>query len=211
VKSIVTAIFILIGCSAAAQTVKPALPDFVFIEPQPIQMEPMAVLDLNVYSESTPTIVAANALPYAPAAASAVLAESIESPSPRAMEFKSFSTNKFNRMLVMTEFWGRGLDALSTHQNLTNGCACYREASRFFGLDMAPVFKSSIGAYSYSFGIAATYSLVSAKLWNASKNHPHHARLLRSLSRALLIGDSSMEVTADMHNLSIMDPGPSIN
>jgi hypothetical protein len=204
------ALLVLIGMSAGAQTVKPALPQVTYIEPQPIQAEPMLVLEFENYARSTPTEVAANALPEAPSPAASMVSSSNAPVQPSEREFKRFSASNTNRMLVATEFWARGLDALSTHQNLTNPCNCYHEASRFFGLDMTPVFKSSVGAYSYSLGIAATYSIVSATLWNASKNHPHHERLLRRLSRALLMGDSAMEIAADIHNLSIMDPGPAI-
>ena len=206
------ALLVLIGMSAAAQTVKPALPQVTYIEPQPIQAEPMQVLDFLHYAGSTPTEVAANALPEAPSPAASLVSSSSIAPVQPApeKEFKRFSASNTNRMLVATEFWARGLDALSTHQNLTNPCNCYHEASRFFGLDMTPVFKSTVGAYSYSLGIAATYSIVSATLWNASKNHPHHEKLLRRLSRGLLMADSAMEIGADIHNLGIMDPGPAI-
>ena len=72
------------------------------------------------------------------------------------------------------------------------------------------MFKSDVGAYSYSLGVAAAYSIIAAKLWNASKDHPRHARLLQRLSRSLLIGDSSMEVAADIHNLSLTYAGSAI-
>jgi hypothetical protein len=170
----------------------------------------MMVFDFENHASSTLTEIARNALPEAPSPAAPMVSSANAFVQAPENEFKRFSANNTNRMLVATEFWARGLDALSTHQNLTNPCNCYHEASRFFGLDMAPVFKSSVGAYSYSLGIAATYSIVSARLWNASKNHPHQEKLLKRLSRGLLMADSAMEIAADIHNLSIMDPGPAI-
>lgn len=211
-KSIIAAIYLLIGSSAIAQTVGPALPDIAFVEPQPIQMLQMAVPGTDIYADSSSTEVAASSIPFAPDPAIIAASAPLVAPgNPRSAEFKRFSANKVNRTLVATEFWARGLDAFSTHQKLTNSCMCYHEASRFFGLDMTPMLKTTVGAYSYSLGIATTYSFISAKLWDASKDHPRHARLLRTLSRALLIGDSSMEITADVHNLSIVDPGSRIN
>ena len=76
---------------------------------------------------------------------------------------------------------------------------------------MTPVFKSELGAYSYSLGVATAYSFISAKVWNAGKTHPRHARVLQRLSRSLLIFDSSMEIAADIHNLRLVHNGPLIN
>lgn len=59
-----------------------------------------------------------------------------------------------------------------------------------------------MGAYTYSFGVATAYTFISARLWNESKGHPRHTRLLQRLSRGMLISDSSMEITADVHNLN---------
>ena len=101
----------------------------------------------------------------------------------------------------------RGLDAMSTYQKLNDPCGCYREASRLFGLNMTPVFKSQGGAYAYSFGLAAAYSFISYELWNAGEHHPRRARLLRGLSRGLLIGDSSMELGTAVHNFSLTRSG----
>src|SRR3954451_1191987 len=44
-KWTIYALLALIGMSAGAQSVKPALPQVTYIEPQPIQAEPMQVLD----------------------------------------------------------------------------------------------------------------------------------------------------------------------
>ena len=93
---------------------------------------------------------------------------------------------------------------MTTRNKLNNPCGCYREASRLFGLDMTAVFKSDAGAYTYSFGVAAAYSILSAELWNAGKNHPRHGKVLQRLSRSLLIGDSSMEVATDVHNFRLV-------
>ena len=201
-KSIVALLSVLIGCSAAAQSVKPATPDAPVIEPQLIEMEQTSASGFENYSTST--AVATNSIPDAPN--SMPLSASIRAASimnSRPADFKTFRSDHFNRLLVATEFWARGLDALSTHKKLNDPCNCYHEASRFFGLDMTPVFKTEVGAYSYSFGVATAYSLISAKLWNSGKEHTRHTRLLRRLSRSLLIGDSSMEITTDTHNLSL--------
>jgi hypothetical protein len=209
-KSIVTALFLLISSGAVAQTAKPALPEITVAEPQPTQVKPMTTSGSNDYSSSTMTVVAANLIPSAPLPAiSVALVRPVAAVSQRpSTEFKPFSSNKVNRTLVATEFWTRGLDAFSTHEDLNNLCNCYHESSRFLGLNMTPMVKTTLGAYSYSLGVAATYSIVSAKLWNASKNHPNHARLLRILSRALLVGDSSMEINADVRNFTITNSAP---
>jgi hypothetical protein len=210
-KSIVAVLSVLIGCSAAAQTVKPATQDTPISQPELIQIEQITASGFDTYSSSTTTAVAANSIPDAPNPMP--LSASIRAVSvlkSRSADFKTFRSDNYNRLLVATEFWTRGLDALSTHQKLNDPCRCYREASRLFGLDMTPVLKSEVGAYSYSLGIATAYSFISAKLWNAGKEHPRHARLLQRLSRALLIGDSSMEITADIHNFSLINQRPSI-
>lgn len=210
-KSIVAVLFLLIGSGAVAQTVSPALPDTDFIESQPIRMEQMAVFGSDTNPEPPASVVAANSLVAAP---SPVLTAAMTRPvaivrSHPSSEFKTFSESKLNRTLVVTEFWSRGLDALSTHQELNSACKCYHETSHFLGLDMTPMLKNTVGAYSYSLGIAATYSFLSARLWNASKDHPRHARVLRTISRVLLMGDSSMETAADVRNFSIMGAAPS--
>lgn len=210
-KPIIVVLSVLIGCSAAAQSVKPAMPDTPVIEPQLIPMEQIAVFGFEPYSSSTTTAVATNSIPDAPIPMP--LPASIRAASilnSRSSDFKTFRSDHFNRLLVANEFWARGLDALSTHRKLNDPCGCYREASQFFGLDMTPVFKTEVGAYSYSLGVATAYSFIAAKLWNAGKEHPRHARLLQRLSRSLLIGDSSMEITADIHNFGLMNHGPSI-
>ena len=213
-KSIVAVLTVLIGCSAAAQSVKPPTPptpDTHVIEPQLIEMEQITASGFEPYPNSPTTAVATNSIPDAPSPmplAFSIRAASI--PNSRSADFKPFRSDKFNRSLVATEFWSRGLDAASTHRKLNDPCGCYREASRFFGLDMTPVFKSEVGAYSYSLGVATAYSFISTKLWNESKRHPRHARLLQRLSRSLLIFDSSMEITADIHNLRLVKNGPSI-
>jgi len=172
--------------------------------PQPIQMEQIPVNGFETNSDPMAATVATSVSPDAqmripiPAA---IQASSIS--NPRSLEFRKFRSDNFNRMLLATEFWARGLDAVSTRNKLTNRCMCYREGSRFFGLDMTPVFKSDAGALSYSLGVAAAYSILSAKLWNASKNHPRHAKLLQRLSRSLLISDSSIEITTDVHNFDL--------
>lgn len=208
-KSIVAALFLLIGSGVSAQTVPSTLPDIGSIGRQPTQVEQMSVARIDMYSDSRTTDETTNSISSSPSPAiSAALARPmIAATPPSSPKFKTFSTSLLNRTLVATEFWTRGLDAFSTHRDLNDPCNCYHEASRFLGMNMTPVFKNTAGAYSYSLGVAATYSFVSAKLWNASQNHPRHARLLRTLSRALLIGDSSMETTADVNNFTITDPG----
>jgi hypothetical protein len=210
-KSIVVVLSVLIGCSAAAQSIKPATQDAPVIEPQLIEMEQITDSGIETYPDSTTTAVATNLIPDAPnpmPLRASIRAASI--PNSHSADFKTFRSDHFNRLLVANEFWARGLDALSTHGKLNDPCRCYREASRFFGLDMTAVFKTEVGAYSYSLGVATAYSFIAAKLWNAGKEHPRHARLLQRLSRSLLIGDSSMEITADIHNLSLMNHGTSI-
>lgn len=207
-RSIVTtALFLLIGSGAVAQSAQPALPEIGFVELQPSPMQPMAAARSTMYSESADAGGAADLLPSAPmpAMAAAVTSSVVVTPRP-STGFKKFSTNKVNRGLLVTEFWARGLDAYSTRKDLSNPCGCFHETSRFMGMNMAPVFKTGPGAYSYSLGIGAAYSLLSAKLWDESRVHPHHARLLRTMSRALLVGDSSMEINADAHNFSLAKP-----
>lgn len=210
-RSMVAALSVLFSCSAAAQSVKPAVPAIPPVEPNQIQIEPMTISQVEPYSDSTTATIATNLTPDAPktrpTVASTRLANLPNTPSPN---FKPFQSINFNRGLVAAEFWARGLDAVSTRNKLKNPCNCYREASRFFGLDMTMMFKSDVRAYSYSLGVAATYSILSAKLWNASKDRPRHARLLQRLSRSLLIGDTSMEITADIHNLSLTNTAPLI-
>jgi len=75
---------------------------------------------------------------------------------------------------------------------------------------MTPVFKSKVGAYSYSLEVATAHSFISARLWDGGKTHPRHARLLQRISPSLLMFDSSMEIAADIHNLSLVKNGPSI-
>jgi len=210
-RSIVAALSVLIVCSATAQSVKPAVPEIRVNEPEQIQLEQMAVPEIDIRSDSTIATVATNTIPDAPRPMpmAAAFIRATSTSSSRSAEFRKFQSDNFNRILVAAEFGARGIDALSTRNKLNNPCRCYREASRFFGLDMTPVFKSDMGAYSYSFGVATVYSIISAKLWNASKNHPRHAPLLRRLSRSLLIGDSSMEIVTDVHNFSLRHPGPS--
>jgi hypothetical protein len=130
---------------------------------------------------------------------------------PPIADRKSFRSDRLNRVLVANEFWTRSLDAFSTVRKLNDPCRCFREASRFFGMDMTPVFKTQVSCYSYFLGIAAAYSFVSSKLWNAGKNHPRHARLLRRLSRSLLIGDSAMEAAVGIHHLSLGRSGRSMH
>jgi hypothetical protein len=209
-KLIVTALFLLISSCAVAQTAKSAPSEITAAEQQPAQVKSMTASGSNDYSSSTMTVEAANLIPSAPLPAIPLalvrpVAAVSQSPS---TEFKPFSANNVNRTLVATEFWTRGLDAFTTHEDLNNRCGCYHEASRFLGLNMTPMVKTTAGAYSYSLGVAATYSIISAKLWNVSKNHPRHARLLRVLSRALLVGDSSMEVNADVRNFTITGSAP---
>lgn len=209
VKSIVAVLSLLVGCSAAAQSVKPAMPDAAVIEPELIPMEKINVSGFETYTASRTTAVAASLIPDSPhpmPVPASIQAARI--PNSRSAEFKTFRSSKFNRSMVVTEFWARGLDAASTYNKLNDPCGCYHEASRFFGLDMAPVFKSEAGAYAYSLGVAAAYSFASAKLWNAGKQHPRHARLLQRLSRSLLIVDSSMEIAVDIHNLNLMKQQP---
>ena len=126
----------------------------------------------------------------------------------RTAKFKIFQSDHFNRILVVNEFWTRSLDAFSTRRRLINPCGCYREASRFFGLNMTPVFETDAGPYSYSLGVTTAYSLLSARLWNSTKDHPRHARILRWLSRSLLIGDSFIEAGMAIHNLRLDLPRP---
>ncbi|MGH9607956.1 MAG: hypothetical protein ACRD3N_19890 [Terracidiphilus sp.] len=209
-KSIVTALFLLIGPAVVAQSVKPALPDIGLIQARAAQIEQMPAARTDTYSDSDATDVAVNsAFSSSSPAIGAALARSMTFVKPpSSLKFKTFSTSRLNRTLAATEFWTRGLDAFSTHRDLNNPCNCYHEGSRFLGMNMTPMLKTTAGAYSYSLGIAATYTFISSKLWNASRNHPRHARLLRTLSRTLLIGDSSMETAADIHNFSIKSSGP---
>jgi len=210
-KSIVVVLCVLIGCNAAAQSAMPTARETPNIKPQMIQIEQVTVSGFDTDSDFTTTAVATTSIADAPNPVplpASVRAASIQ--NSRSSDFKSFRSSKFNRSLVATEYWVRGLDALSTYNKLNDPCRCYHEASRFFGLDMTPVFKSEIGAFSYSLGVATAYSLISAKLWNAGKRHPRHARLLQRFSRSLLIGDSSIEITADIHNLGLRHHGPSI-
>lgn len=209
-KSIVAASLLLISSGGSAQTIHSTLPDFGSIERQPAQVEQMAVAHAEMISDSRPTGETVNSIfsSSSPVISAAVARPMTSVKPPSSPKFKTFSTSPLNRTLVATEFWTRGLDAFSTHRDLSNSCNCYHEATRVFGLSMTPMFKTTIGVYSYSLGIAATYSFLSLKLWNASQNHPRHARLLRTLSRALLIGDSLTETAADVRNFTITDLGP---
>jgi hypothetical protein len=201
-KLIIAALSVLICCRAAAQSLAPGVPDAPAIELQHIETEQIEVTETGAVVDLTSTQVGGYSVVVAPPPVRfAFTSATARAPKPRPREFRKFRSDSFNRVLVATEFWARGLDALSTYDKLDNPCICYREASRFFGLDMTPVFKSRAGAYSYSFGIAAAYSLLAAHLWNAGRDHPHHARLLQRMSRLLLIGDSSMEIAAGMHNI----------
>jgi hypothetical protein len=204
-KSIIVAFSVLFGCSTAAQTVRPGTPDTPVFAPQLIQTEEITDFELVIYSDSITSAVETSSIPNAP---KPTLPASIRGASIlnfHSAGFKTFRSDRFNRLLVVTEFWSRGLDALSTYNALNNPSWCYREASRFFGMDMTPVFKNPVGACSYSLGVATAYSFVSTKFWNAGKNHPRHAEFLRRLSRSLLLGDSSMETITDIHNLSLMN------
>jgi len=78
---------------------------------------------------------------------------------PPIADRKSFRSDRLNRVLVANEFWTRSLDAFSTVRKLNDPCRCFREASRFFGMDMTPVFKTQVSCYSYFLGIAAAYHL----------------------------------------------------
>lgn len=205
-KLVVAAGLILMGCSAAAaQSARPAAPEMSFVDPDPIQLEGKTPLLVDVSSDdvssdSATGVIAANSIPDAPKPVP--IAATIRVISSRhSNDFKSFGADRFNRMLVAEEFLARGLDAMTTYNRLNDPCRCYQEASRFFGLDMTPIFKNPAGAYSYSFGVATAYSFLSARLWNAGKDHPRRAWLLQRLSRVLLIGDSSMEFLVDVHNV----------
>ena len=204
-KVIVALLLVLIGCSAAAQTAKPAVMDTAFVDPAPIQIEPVAVPAFDFTPNSETGVVAVNSIPGAPSPMP-ITASIRAITSPRSKDFESFRLDRFNRMLVANEFLLRGFDALSTYNRLNDPCGCYREATHWFGLDMTPMLKHAAGAYSYSFGVATAYSFISAKLWDAGKDHPRRARLFQRLSRALLIGDSSMEFIANVHNLSMHAP-----
>lgn len=212
-KWIATALLLFMGSGAAAQNGKPTQPAIALIAPRAIRMEQRTVLASDIHADSAMTVVADISIPSAPSPAiAAAVARPIALESKRSSaEFKTFSANKENRALVAIEFLARGLDAMSTHHDLADSCKCYHEGSRFFGLDMTPVLKTTVGAYSYSFGIATAYSLIAKKSWNASKDHPRHGRLLRMLPRALLIGDSSMEIVADVRNFKITGSRPRIH
>lgn len=191
-----------------AQTVTPASSKIDFIGPQPAQTEQTTVARTDTDSDSTTADVTASPVfSSSTAAVSAPLIRSISSVKPPSYaKSRPFLTSRLNRTLIATEFSTRGLDAYSTHRGLNNPCNCYHEESHIFGLNLGPMLKTNAGAYSYSLGVATIYSFVSAKLWNASQNHPRHARLLRALSRDLLIGDSSMEGAVDVSNFSAMAP-----
>lgn len=208
-KSFLAAIvFVGIG-SGVAQEVKPAAPNVAFLEPQMIQAKEVQAYGFESDPGPITSTVMSSSIPDVPKtmATAAALIRASGGSTTRPADFKRFRSDNFNRVLVANEFWARGLDAFSTVAKLNNPCRCYNEASRFFGVDMTPVFKSEAGAYSYSFGVATAYSFLSTKLWNASKNHSGHARFLRGLSRSLLIGDSSMEMAIGFHNLSLGQPG----
>ena len=210
-KAIVTSLLLLISSGAVAQTAKPALPQTALGESQSAQVNStVAVSSSQDYSSSRAAIVATNIIPSAPMPA---IASSMVRPIPTlnqkpSPDFKPFSSSKVNRALIATEFWTRGLDAYTTHRDLNDPCGCYHESSHFMGMNMTPMLKSGVGAYSYSLGVAAAYWYVSNKVWNATKNHPRHARLLHFLSRGLLVGDSAMEMTADVGNLTITPAVP---
>lgn len=201
---IVAALPFFIGCSALAQDLDATLQVKAGIEAERIQLEQVIVPALTMGSHSISGARAAISIPEGPTPIPmAATLGAVAAPNSRKSEFRGLVSDRINRVLIATEFGARGLDAFSTHSMLNNPCRCYRESSHFFGLNIGPVFESATGAFSYSFAVATACSLISAKLWNRSKEHPRHARLLRRLSRALLIGDSTMEITADFRNLDI--------
>ena len=206
-KSTIVVLFLLISSVAVAQTAGGAPLGGTVAETQTMQTAP-AVAGSDDYSSSTAMAVAANTFPSAPMPPmSLAFVRPVAAPSqPGNRDFKPFSASKVNHLLVATEFWTRGLDAFSTHRDLNDPCGCYHEGSHFLGLNLTPMMKTTVGAYSYSLGIAAMYSMLSAKLWDAGKDHPRHARLLRAISRTLLVGDSSMEMTVDVRNFTIPKP-----
>lgn len=206
-KSMVATLFLLISAGVLAQNARPTSPTIDFAEAQRIPMEQLVGGGLDIDSDSNTLIVANNSPGVAPSPAMALVVANPNIPvtSRPSPDFHPFFSQRLNRMLVATEFWARGLDAYSTHRDLNDPCKCFHEGSRFLGLNMTPMFKTTAGAYSYSLGLATAYSFLSARLWNASKDHPRHARLLRTLSRVLPIGDSSMEVNADVHNLDLQE------
>ncbi len=202
-KFMIAALSVLMGCSAGAQGTTGRSAYAPMVELQAIQVEQIRVFGTWPYFDADPAAGALSdpvAAKTMPSGASGITASSL---GLRPVEFKKFQKDNVNRALVATEFWARGLDALSTYNKLKSPCRCYREASSFLGFDMAPVFKNQAGAYAYSFGVAAAYSVLSAQLWNASKNHPRHARFLQRLSRFLLVADSSLEIATDIHNLHL--------
>lgn len=139
-KSIVAGLVFIIGCTAASQSLRPPMPDLTN-EPEPIELNQVTVAAFNPDLHSATGDGTTDSLPDAlksmPIATSI---RAIGSSTSRGGELKSFRSHRFNRMLIATEFFARGLDALSTHNKLNDPCGCYREASHFFGLNMSPVF-----------------------------------------------------------------------
>ena len=206
-KLITASVLFLVGCPGFAQSSQASFWETALIDQEPIQMEQVSVPAFDVPQDSETSAVAVNTIPEAPRPSpitASILASAVS--MPRTKKFQTFRSDRFNRTLLVNEFLARGLDAWSTYRKLNNLCGCYREGSHFFNMSMTPVFETGVGAYSYSLGIATAYSLISARLWNASKDHPRHARVLQRMSRALLITDSSMEYTAVIRNLTIAKP-----
>ncbi len=117
---------------------------------------------------------------------------------------QNFSSSPINDSLVVGEFTVRTLDAVSTRQNITNSCNCFREGSSFFGVNLQPVANKTWSQYSYSLGIATIYTAGSIYLWHRSnQSFTKHKSLYRGLSRLLLVSDISYDIKDLIHNWKI--------
>lgn len=125
-----------------------------------------------------------------------ILAQVPDAPTPAPT---SFLASKVNRALVITEFSVRLTDAYTSHRNLNDPCHCFTETSSLFGENLTPVFKSSVGAYSFSVGVATGVTLISWWLW---KRH-RHPKVFHGIARLGLMEDSAFDADADVNNIHL--------
>jgi hypothetical protein len=100
--------------------------------------------------------------------------------------------SKTNRVVYVSDFAIRTMDAISTGRLLNSPCRCFAEAD-----PMAPGAKSSVVIFMYQ----AAFSLGTITTSRMLEKH-HHARI----ARLLVIADIISESYIVQHNMRIKEP-----
>lgn len=117
---------------------------------------------------------------------------------PNAPQPNGFFANHINTGLSIGEGITRLLDAISSREAVTCHCEDGKnllEGGHLFGASLAPITAHNWSIYSYSIGFATANILVSRELWNVSERHRHHGKVLRFVSRGMLITDIVVDGT----------------